>query len=390
MRTLRRISALALTALASLAFASSFRAAPNYPPRVTILRTPNGGIQPQTVLDRDGVLHMIYFAGNAAGGDIEYVKRDSESGSFSAPIRVNSIPHSAIAIGTVRGPQMAVGRDGIAQVIWFGPAEKNTAGEVAMPVFFARMNGGRTAFEPQRNLVKYATGGDGGISVAADDKGNVYAVWHATGAQPGEDHRRVYLARSTDNGKTFAREVPVSPGELGACGCCGMRAFVDARGTLYVLYRDAAQLIHRDMTLLVSADKGTTFQSKTLSAWELNACAMTTASLANTRAGVAAAWEKAGEVYFTSIDERTLSAADSIAARGEGHNRKHPAVAVDASGNTLLAWTEGTGWAKGGSLAWQLFDAAGKPLASGSAPDLPVWGLPSVVSERSGSLTVFY
>ena len=259
-----------------------------------------------------------------------------------------------------------------------------------MPVFFARMNEGRTAFEPQRNLVQYATGGDGGISIAADGKGNVYAVWHATGAQPGEDHRRVYLARSSDNGKKFSREEPVAPSELGACGCCGMRAFVDDRGALYILYRAAAQSIHRDMTLLVSNDGGATFRPQTLSAWELNACAMTTASLAKAKSGVAAAWERAGEVYFTALSADTFAPSETVPAPGEGHNRKHPAIAVDGSGNTLLTWTEATGWAKGGSLAWQLFDPAGKPLASGTAPDVPVWGLPSAVSERSGSFTVFY
>ena len=33
---------------------------------ITLLRTPREGIQPQTVLDRKGVLHMIYFKGNAS------------------------------------------------------------------------------------------------------------------------------------------------------------------------------------------------------------------------------------------------------------------------------------------------------------------------------------
>src|SRR2546429_244602 len=123
------------------------------------------------------------------------------------------------------------------------------------------MNNSEKAFEPQRNLMQYATGGDGGISIAADAHGAVYAVWHAMGAEPGEGHRRVYLARSTDDGKTFAREVPISPPALGACGCCGMRAFADERGTLFILYRAAAENIHRDMTLLVSTDQGDTFRA---------------------------------------------------------------------------------------------------------------------------------
>jgi len=50
-----------------------------------------------------------------------------------------------------------------------------------------------------------------------------------------------------------------------------------------------------------------------------------------------------------------------------------------------------TGWARGGSVAWQLFDETGKPLgAKGSAPGLPVWGLPSVFVDAAGKFTIVY
>src|SRR6266576_2523652 len=74
--------------------------------------------------------------------------------------------------------------------------------------------------------------------------------------------------------ETFAREVPISPPALGACGCCGMRAFADERGTLFILYRAAAENIHRDMTLLISTNQGVTFHDTTVGPWELNACPM--------------------------------------------------------------------------------------------------------------------
>ena len=223
---------LLLTTTAAFSLHSK-NAAPPATPKVALIRTPHDGIQPQTVLDRDGVLHMIYFKGDASAGDIEYVRRQASGQDFSQPIRVNSETQSAVAIGSVRGPQLAIGRNGRAYAIWFGPQSQAGESRDAMPVFFSRLNDSRTAFEPQRNLMQYAKGGDGGISVAADARGDVYAVWHAMGTEPGEDHRRVYLARSTDEGKTFAREAPISPAELGACGCCGMRAFADERGTLF-------------------------------------------------------------------------------------------------------------------------------------------------------------
>ena len=146
--------------------------------QVTLLRTPHEGIQPQTVLDRDGVLHMIYFNGDASGGDIEYVSRKPNGKDFWEPIRVNSQPGRAIAIGTVRGPQLAVGRNGRVYVIWFGSQAGSGDPSNSMAVFFSRLNDSHAAFEPQRNLMQYATGGDGGISIAADARGDVYAVWH--------------------------------------------------------------------------------------------------------------------------------------------------------------------------------------------------------------------
>jgi hypothetical protein len=360
-------------------------------PIIRLLRTPHDGIQPQTVLARNGALHMIYFKGDASAGDLEYVRRDPAGNDFSQPIRVNSEPGSAVAIGTVRGPQLAVGQSGRAYVIWFGPPSRSGDSTAAMPVFFSRLNDSGAAFEPQRNLMQYAKGGDGGISVAADVRGNVYAVWHAAGEEPGDDHRRVYLAHSTDDGKNFAREVPVSPAALGACGCCGMRAFADERGTLYVLYRSAAQSVHRDITLLVSTDRGTTFRTLGLAPWELNACPMSTAYLSEGGQRVLAAWEKAGEVYFDQIDPASLRLSPPIAAPGDGNNRKHPAVAAGANGQMLLAWTEGTGWSKGGSLRWQLFDSSGTPTGrEGHAPGIPVWGLPSIFADRQGNFTIVY
>ena len=70
---------------------------------------------------------------------------------------------------------------------------------------------------------------------------------------------------------------------------------------------------------------------------------------------------------------------------------KHPAVAVNKAGETLLVWTEGTGWQRGGALAWQMFGADGKPAGAPQRRDgVPVWGLAAAVAESDGSFTVIY
>src|SRR5262245_53300801 len=84
-------------------------------------RTPDGGIQPQAVVDARGTLHLIYFKGDKAeAGDLFYVRRDTGKERFSDPIRVNSQPASAIAFGSMRGGQITLGKAGRVHVAWNG------------------------------------------------------------------------------------------------------------------------------------------------------------------------------------------------------------------------------------------------------------------------------
>jgi hypothetical protein len=57
----------------------------------------------------------------------------------------------------------------------------------------------------------------------------------------------------------------------------------------------------------------------------------------------------------------------------------------------LLVWTEGTGWQRGGALAWQLFDKSGKPLdEKGRQDGVPVWSFGAAYAKEDGSFVVLY
>ena len=86
------------------------------------------------------------------------------------------------------------------------------------------------------------------------------------------------------------------------------------------------------------------------------------------------------------------SRSATIDAPGSTKNRKHPVVAGNARGETLLTWAEGTGWNKGGSVAWQFYDSAGKPLknATGHADSLPVWGWVTAAARPNGDFVVMW
>lgn len=358
--------------------------------QVTLMRTPRGGIQPQAAVDSTGVLHLIYFTGESGGGDVFYVRRAPGKDSFSEPLRVNSQPGTIIATGNIRGAHLAIGKGGRVHVSWMGSQAAEPKGPGgATPMLYARLNDAKTAFEAQRNLMQFAIGLDGGGSVAADNQGYVYVAWHGRGDKEGEANRRVWVARSIDEGRSFAREVPAYSEETGACGCCGMRAFADSRGSVYMLYRAATNFVNRDIYLLASSDHGEHFRGQRLHPWKLETCPMSTAVITETQGNVLAAWETAGQVFFARV--ASLSRIDPIAAPGEGKGRKHPAIAANNAGDTVLVWTEGMGWKRGGNLAWQVFDADGRPIAEkGTANGVPVWSLPTVVAQPDGRFTIIY
>jgi len=359
------------------------------------VKTPNGGIQPQAVVDDKGVVHLIYFKGNPGAGDLFYVRRNPGAHAFSKPLIVNSQPGSVIATGTIRGGQLALGKGSRIHVAWNGSGKaelKNSAG--GTPMLYARLNDDATAFEPQRNVMQISNVLDGGGTVAADSRGTVYVAWHAVKADGarGENNRLVWVARSQDEGKTFAAEIQANDQPTGACGCCGMRGFADSRGTAYLLYRAATDRVDRDMILLSSNETGKRFKGSVVHKWKINDCPMSSESFAEGPDGVFTAWETEGQVYFAKIDATKSDIIAPIAAPGHGHGRKHPALAVNRDGELLLAWTEGTGWQRGGDLAWQVFDKAGRPTAErGRIPGgIPVWGLAAVVGGKDGKFTIIH
>jgi hypothetical protein len=363
------------------------------PSQVTLLRVPHRGIQPQVAVDAKGTVHLIYYSGSSGAGDIFYIRSEDGGTRFSAPRRVNRRPGSAIAIGNMRGAHLAVGKGGRVHVSWMGSDKSELrAPQKDAPMLYARLDDTGTAFEPERNLIQSAIGLDGGGSVAADDSGNVYVAWHAPEpGSEGEEHRRVWVAHSADEGKTFARERPAFRRLTGACGCCGMRAFADRNGTVYVLYRGATEGVHRDMYLLTSADHGVSFQGEDVGRWDINSCPASTAACAQGARGVLTAWETKGQVYWARIDPEPGKRSLPVAASGASGNRRYPAVAGNVQGETILVWTEGMSWERGGSLAWQVYNTAGEPTAEkGRADGVPTWSLVAVFARPDGGFTIVY
>jgi hypothetical protein len=361
-------------------------------PAVNVVRLPVGGLQPHCLTDDAGTIHTVYFKGEPKAGDLWYATLKAGASEFSKPIRVNSQEQSSVAIGTIRGPRLALGRGGRVHVVWNGSGKaepkgpKAPSGAASAPMLYARLNDAGTAFEPQMCLARTSTALDGGGSVAADSEGRVFVGWHA--AQPSgpgaESDRQFWVARSIDDGLTFSPEVAVSPKGLGACACCGTAGLADDRGGVHFLFRSASDNENRDMQWLSSIDHGATFTAHQLGEWKANQCPMSSASIAlqpGSQGLVLFAWETKGAVSFARADLAGNKVGPPTTPSGKGP-RKHPTLAVSPDGIVLMAWAEGTGWNKGGDVCWQLFRADGSPVAGSFARreggnGLTAWNAPA-------------
>ncbi|HEX8914782.1 MAG TPA: sialidase family protein [Humisphaera sp.] len=361
-------------------------------PAVKTARLPGGGVQPQVAVDpATGTVHLVYLTGDPAAADVMYAKSADAGTTWSPAVRVNTRPGAAIAMGTVRGAQVAVGRGGRVHVAWNGSrtAEPKAPGG-ATPLLYARA-GDDGRFEPERNLAVDHVGLDGGCSVAAAADGHVYVAWHApTAPGAGEENRVLWVVESGDDGKTFAAERPLSTAKQGACGCCGTRV-LSAAGRLWAVYRSAyGGRTKRDVRLATQAAAGEPTDVK-LVEQQSAMCPMSTFAMAAGPAGVVAVYEGGDGLAWVMLDPKTGTVAGDphpLAGRGA----KHPSVAVAKDGTMLIAWAEGTGWNKGGTVRWAVIDPTGKQAAGGDgrAAGLPAWDLPAAIAKPDGSFVVLF
>ena len=158
-----------------------------------------------------------------------------------------------------------------------------------------------------------------------------------------------------------------------------------------MLFRSASTPADRDVFVLASSDGGQSFRGSRVQPWHIGSCPMTSMALATAGNRVYGAWETAGQVSFGAIDMAGARIPEPVAAPGPGGTRKHPRLAVNPRGETMMVWTEGTAWARGGSMAWQVFDSSGRPTSQkGSESGIPVWSFGSTVSRPDGGFLIIY
>lgn len=335
--------------------------------RVALASTDNGNL---LALGVDPAKKQLLMAVSHDGGD-----------HFMAPVAVSQ-PGAEIQYRAENGPSLAA-RGMQVYALW--QQARPQGGTDVVVATQRRM--GEPFPEPVRVLDKpfTDTSFNGFSSMALGTKGEVYVVWldgrdHA----PPEGTFSLYLAKSTDQGRTFGKNIRI---QSGVCPCCRPSVAVDDDGTVYVAWRKVFDRDVRDIVVASSRDGGETFAGPVKAAddrWVLHACPDSGPSLQARAGKVAVAWfsegnKRSGIRYVVSSDHGKSFSSPGIASQGV-EDANHPSIAMNGEGQAVLAFQGRDSHAKQGWGPFAVFvaraDAAGnlsppEPIPGGEGSSYP-------------------
>ncbi len=255
------------------------------------------------------------FLAFAAGEDL-YCARSDAAAAFAAPVKVAALP--GLMLGMRRGPRVAATKDAVVVT-----AIENRTGNL---LAWRSGDGGNTWAGPVRvNDVDRVC--REGLHDTAAVAGVVTSLW----LDLRNDRTELWSASSSDGGATWSKNrLAYRSPEKNVCECCHP-TLAAADGRLVALWRNSLAG-NRDMYVAASTDGGRTFAEAEMLGrqnWRLAACPMDGGDLAAGPAGVWAVWRRDKTCYATA-----LAAPKAERRLGLG---EQPAVAVGKSGPTF-AW----------------------------------------------------
>ena len=244
--------------------------------------------QPQLAVGPGGNVFLVFGSGSAV-----YCTASADGGkSFGSPVKVGDL--GALALGMRRGPRVAATGKAVVVTATGGKVGKGRDEDLRA---WRSTDGGKTWQGPVRVNGVAASAREGLHHTTAAADGTVYCVW----LDLRNDKTQVYGAASADGGATWRHETLVYESPDGSiCECCQPQAAYDPQGTLHVMWRNQIAG-RRDMYLARSTDHGRTFGAAAKLGrgnWPLSACPMDGGGLARGAAGpLTTVWMRKKELF---------------------------------------------------------------------------------------------
>ena len=279
--------------------------------------------EPATAAAADGTFYVAWVNHEAKQADVMLAHFNNKAQMQGAPVRVNRQPGVATAW---RGdqPSVAVASDGAVYVLWTARVDGAKHGtDIYLSASADR--GQSFASEVKVNddkvpgphgMHSLAVGKDGRVYAGWLDERNVHAPKPSTKAEGHhmESNRDLYVAYSTDGGRTFSANRKVASD---ACPCCKTSLAVAADGTLYAGWRQVLPGNYRHIAVASSTDGGTKFSTPVIVSddrWMLQGCPVSGPALSVDAASgsLKIVWFAAGEegapgVYYAESKDKGRS-----------------------------------------------------------------------------------
>lgn len=285
----------------------------------------------------ENVIALAYGAGKSI-----YVTVSANQGKdFGKPVKVAEA--SILPLTRHRGPRIAISNGTIIVTAVTGKSAATGPHAHGLPsdgdLFAWRSaDGGKSWSAAVRVNDVPAAAREGLHTLAADDKGRLFAAW----LDLRSEGTRLYGAWSDDQGATWSANSKVYESSDGTiCQCCSPTAAFADNGKLDVMFRNALGGA-RDLYLLSATSNTESFgeaQKLGKGTWMLNACPMDGGGIAHTGGDAVTAWRRDREIFLAKPGEaetRLGEGQDVALTVSGGHT-----YALWIQSSQLVSWVDG-------------------------------------------------
>ncbi len=301
-------------------------------------------VGPSVQIDEEGFVSAAWIEEDKETRTIFFARSEQPGGPLGTPVPVHQSTESVYyrqespAI-TVRGKEVFVTWSQTHPKI---TPDKPFAGELRLS---KSLDGGLT-FEPSllvnddNQVIQHTFD-----SIQAAPDGTLYIAW--IDGREGKKEPGTFVARSTDHGRTIAKNVKIDDD---TCVCCRTAVATSADGLVYVAWRKIFEGNIRETVVSRSTDGGEHFSPSVVvgnDRWVYPACPHRPASLGVDKQGrLYVVWytegaDEAPAMYLAYSDDqgRTFSSKTQL-NRSKGTFPDHPQMAVDPAGRIVVIWEE--------------------------------------------------
>ena len=302
-------------------------------------------IQPHLTLDAEGTAYVVFIR----NGNIELSTSSDQGKTFSTPVTAIDAKGKARG-GMQRGPRVAV--DGrktvyVSAPLTFDESEFQKRYPTQDLYLAVSTDGGKSFSKPVMVNDQPKKAPESLHWLAASPAEGAFVAWLDIRAR--EKGQDLFLAKITEQGKKISRNAPLA---TALCECCAPGLAVDAKGNPIVAFREGGGKTNRPIGILLSKNGGSSFGPPVRLNTEdskVDSCPMDAPAVAVGPDGktLAAAWMdmRAGnnnrDVQWTIGTAAGRFPPETAVNDDRTGVQGHPSLAVAEDGTVWCAWEDG-------------------------------------------------